>query len=290
VESKMAQNKVALKRRIRSVRATKKITNAMELIATSKLQKQKQKMELNRIYADTLFHTFNRVLGSANLQEIPYLTEREGKTLTLVYVSDMGLCGGYNSNILAKIKETISNDQPLFVIGSKGRYWLNKNNYTLFGELDIGDNLSYGHISKVASKIMDAYLTGEITKLQVLYTKFVNTMTFQPTLMTLLPITEEVMPTSIETKVEDVLHQDIIFEPDALTLINQLVPMFVQSLLYSLWLESKTSEHAARRMAMDNATDNAEELIEELVLKYNQSRQSAITQEITEIVAGAEAL
>jgi len=286
----MAQNKVALKRRIRSVRATKKITNAMELIATSKLQKQKQKMELNRVYANTLFHTFNRVLGSANIQEIPYLTEREGKTLTLVFVSDMGLCGGYNSNILSKIKETLSNDNPLFVVGSKGRYWLNKNNYTLFGELETGDNLTYGHISKVASKIMDAYLTGEITKLQVLYTKFVNTMTFQPTLMTLLPITEEVMPATVDEKVEDVLQQDIIFEPDAVTLINQLVPMFVQSILYSLWLESKTSEHAARRMAMDNATDNAEELIEELVLKYNQSRQSAITQEITEIVAGAEAL
>ncbi|NTW91161.1 MAG: ATP synthase F1 subunit gamma [Erysipelotrichaceae bacterium] len=284
----MAQNKVALKRRIRSVRATKKITNAMELIATSKLQRQKQKMELNRVYANTLFQTFNRVLGNANIQEIPYLTQREGKTLTLVYVSDMGLCGGYNSNILSKIKEVIPNDEPVFIVGSKGRSWLRRNNYQLFGELETGDNLSYGHISKVADKIMDAYLSGEITGLQVLYTKFVNTMTFEPTLMTLLPITEEILP-NIDPS-EDVLNQDIIFEPDAVTLINQLVPMFIQSLLYSYWLESKTSEHAARRMAMDNATDNAEELIEELVLKYNQSRQSAITQEITEIVAGAEAL
>lgn len=284
----MAQNKVALKRRIRSVRATKKITNAMELIATSKLQRQKQKMELNRVYANTLFQTFNRVLGNANIQEIPYLTQREGKTLTLVFVSDMGLCGGYNSNILAKIREVIPNDEPIFIVGSKGRSWLRRNNYQLFGELETGDNLSYGHISKVADKIMDSYLSGEITGLQVLYTKFVNTMTFEPTLMTLLPITEEILP-SIDPS-EDVLNQDIIFEPDAVTLINQLVPMFIQSLLYSYWLESKTSEHAARRMAMDNATDNAEELIEELVLKYNQSRQSAITQEITEIVAGAEAL
>lgn len=284
----MAQNKVALKRRIRSVRATKKITNAMELIATSKLQRQKQKMELNRVYANTLFQTFNRVLGNANVQDIPYLTQREGKTLTLVFVSDMGLCGGYNSNILSKIKEVIPNDEPVFIVGSKGRSWLRRNNYQLFGELETGDNLSYGHISKVADKIMDSYLSGEITGLQVLYTMFVNTMTFEPTLMTLLPITEEILP-SIDPS-EDVLNQDIIFEPDAVTLINQLVPMFIQSLLYSFWLESKTSEHAARRMAMDNATDNAEELIEELVLKYNQSRQSAITQEITEIVAGAEAL
>ncbi len=284
----MAQNKVALKRRIRSVRATKKITNAMELIATSKLQRQKQKMELNRVYASTLFQAFNRVLGSANIQEIPYLTEREGKTLTLVFVSDMGLCGGYNSNILNKIKESIPNDQLLFIVGSKGRSWLRRFDYHLFGELHTGDNLSYGHIAKAADKIMDAYLSGEITKLQVLYTKFVNTMTFEPNIVTLLPISESVLPT--KDAQEEVLNQDIIFEPDAVTLINQLVPMFIQSLLYSYWLESKTSEHAARRMAMDNATDNAEELIEELVLKYNQSRQSAITQEITEIVAGAEAL
>lgn len=284
----MAQNKIALKRRIRSVRATKKITNAMELIATSKLQRQKQKMELNRVYANTLFQTFNRVLGSANIQEIPYLTHREGKILTIVFVSDMGLCGGYNSNILSKIKESIPNDQPLFIVGSKGRSWLRRQNYQLFGELYIGDNLSYGHISKTADRIMDAYLSEEITGLQVLYTKFVNTMTFEPTIMTLLPITEEILPGVDEN--DDHLNQDIIFEPDAVTLINQLVPMFIQSLLYSYWLESKTSEHAARRMAMDNATDNAEELIEDLVLKYNQSRQSAITQEITEIVAGAEAL
>lgn len=284
----MAQNKVALKRRIRSVRATKKITNAMELIATSKLQRQKQKMELNRVYANTLFQTFNRVLGNAHVQDIPYLTQREGKTLTLVFVSDMGLCGGYNSNILSKIKEVLPTDEPIFIVGSKGRSWLRRNNYQLFGELETGDNLSYGHISKVADKIMDAYLSGEITGLQVLYTKFVNTMTFEPTIMTLLPITEEILP-EVDPS-EEVLNQDIIFEPDAVTLINQLVPMFIQSLLYSYWLESKTSEHAARRMAMDNATDNAEDLIEELVLKYNQSRQSAITQEITEIVAGAEAL
>ena len=127
----MAQNKVALKRRIRSVRATKKITNAMELIATSKLQRQKQKMELNRVYATTLFQTFNRVLGNANIQEIPYLTQRDGKTLTLVFVSDMGLCGGYNSNILSKIKEVIPNDYPVFIVGSKGRSWLRRNNYHL---------------------------------------------------------------------------------------------------------------------------------------------------------------
>ena len=111
----MAQNKVALKRRIRSVRATKKITSAMELIATSKLQRMKHKMEMYRTYANTLFHTFHRVLDNANVLDVPYLSKREGKILTVIFVSDMGLCGGYNSNILHKIKAEIPKDKPVYV-------------------------------------------------------------------------------------------------------------------------------------------------------------------------------
>lgn len=285
----MAQNKVALKRRIRSVRATKKITSAMELIATSKLQRMKHKMEMYRTYANTLFHTFHRVLDNANVLDVPYLSKREGKILTVIFVSDMGLCGGYNSNILHKIKADIPKENPLFVIGSSDRTWFRQEGYTLFGEIYNGENLSYGHISREADRMIQAYHSNEIAGIQVLYTRFVNTLTFEPSIMTLLPIQADHKPQNIVVESEH-LTQDIIFEPDAITLIDQLVPMYVQSLMYSLWLESKTSEQAARRMAMDNATDNAEELIDDLVLKYNQSRQAAITQEITEIVAGAEAL
>lgn len=286
----MAQNKVALKRRIRSVRATKKITSAMELIATSKLQRMKHKMEMYRTYANTLFHTFHRVLDNANVLDVPYLSKHEGKILTVIFVSDMGLCGGYNSNILHKIKAEIPKDNPLFVIGSSDRSWFRHEGYSLFGEIYNGDNLSYGHIQREADRMIKAYHDNEIAGIQVLYTRFVNTLTFDPSIMTLLPIVADHKPQNIGVAEAEHLTQDIIFEPDAITLIDQLVPMYVQSLMYSLWLESKTSEQAARRMAMDNATDNAEELIDDLVLKYNQSRQAAITQEITEIVAGAEAL
>lgn len=286
----MAQNKVALKRRIRSVRATKKITNAMELIATSKLQRMKHKMEMYRTYANTLFHTFHRVLDNANVLDVPYLNIREGKMLTVIFVSDMGLCGGYNSNILHKIRADVPKSNPIFLIGSSDRSWFKREGYELFGEIHFGDNLSYGHISREADRMIKAYHNEEIAGIQVLYTRFVNTLTFEPNIMSLLPIKADHKPQNINEAESDNLTQDIIFEPDPVTLIDQLVPMYVQSLMYSLWLESKTSEQAARRMAMDNATDNAEELIDELVLKYNQSRQAAITQEITEIVAGAEAL
>lgn len=284
----MPQNKQALKRRIRSVSATKKITSAMEMIATSKLAKQKTRMETNRIYANTLYHTFHRVLSKADLSEVSYLKEREGRTLTLVFVSDMGLCGAYNSNVLSTIKEEVSIDNLLWVIGSKESSWFRRQGYTVLDQSS-GENLSYGHLTKTINQIMDRYNSGEITKIQVLYTRFINSMTFSPNIIQLLPIREETKPDTSDLKEEE-LHQDIIFEPNPVTLIEQLIPMLMNSLLYSVWMESKTSEQAARRLAMDNATDNAQELIDDLILKFNQSRQAAITQEITEIVAGADAL
>jgi F-type H+-transporting ATPase subunit gamma len=147
-----------------------------------------------------------------------------------------------------------------------------------------GDNLEYSRLSKLGDKATRMFESGEIAKFNVVYTKFVNSMSFEPTVIQLLPLKKD------ETVSEEPMHQDLILEPNPEELIGQLMPMYMNSLLYSLWLESKTSEQAARRLAMDNATDNAEDIIEELVLKFNQSRQAAITQEITEIVSGAEAL
>lgn len=283
----MGHNSIALKRRIRSIRATKKITSAMELIATSKLQKQKHRMEANRLYAETLFSTFNRVLGQADLSESPFFKAGAGgKSCTVIFVSDMGLCGGYNSNIIQAVRKHVAKDDYLYVIGSKERSNLRRHGYTLYGEIKDGDNLTYGHLTSLATSLVRSFLNQEISEIRVLYTKFVNTLTFEPTLISLLPLRQA----EKQESVQDEMKQDVIFEPDPNTLIAQLVPMVVNSMMYSYWLEAKTSEHAARRMAMDNATDNAEELIEELVLKFNQSRQAAITQEITEIVAGAEAI
>lgn len=284
----MAQNKQALKRRIRSIRSTKKITAAMEMIATAKLAKQKSRMETNRVFANTLFHTFHRVLGRVNMNDVVYFQENEGPSLYVVFVSDLGLCGAYNSNIISKIKSTISNDDLLIVIGSKEAGWLRRNNYKVINQFS-GENLSYGHFTQVVEDCVKRFKNNEISKLKIIYTEFVNSMTFEAKALQLLPITEDLQPKTVEAG-EVSLQQDIIFEPDPETLIEQLVPMLINSMLFSVWMQSKTSEQASRRLAMDNATDNAQELIDELVMKYNQSRQAAITQEITEIVAGAEAL
>jgi F-type H+-transporting ATPase subunit gamma len=280
----MATNKQALKSRIRSVKATKKITGAMELIATSKLQKQKNLMEANRLYSTTLHKMIHKVIGSANVDDIPYLKVQSAKIVNVVFVSDMGLCGGYNSNIVHYLEEVLEPGDPLVVVGTKEKAWFQKSPYPVLKNMPQSDNLTFRDLAKLGDWIMDQYTTGVIGGIRVVYTKFVNSMTFTPSNITLLPIIPQ------KTEKEEGLAQDTIFEPNSITLIHQLVPMYMHSLLFGLWQETKTAEQASRRMAMDNATDNAEELIEELLLEYNQSRQAAITQEITEIVSGAEAL
>lgn len=280
----MPANKQALRRRIRSVKATKKITSAMEMIAASKLHKQKNLMEANRLFASTLHSTLNKVLSRATLDDVKFLKEQPGKKLILVFVSDMGLCGAYNSNILNYLNNHPDDQHIFMVVGSKGQIWFRRHESQLVMRLPESDNLSYSQLSKLGDKATRLFDSGEISSFQVLYTKFVNSMTFEPSLIQLLPLKKEVLVK------EEPMHQDLILEPNPEELIGQLMPMYMNSLLYSLWLESKTSEQAARRLAMDNATDNAQDIIEELVLKYNQSRQAAITREITEIVSGAEAL
>lgn len=280
----MPANKQALKRRIRSVKATKKITSAMELIAASKLQKQKNMMEANRLYASTLHSTLNKVLSKADTNDVKFLKQRQGKTLTLIFVSDMGLCGAYNTNILSYLLQHPDPNRAFMIVGSKGAAWFSKHDEAIMMRLPQSDNLTYSQLSKLGDKATRLFESGDIARFNVVYTKFVNTMTFEPTMIQLLPLKPDL------TVNEAPMHQDLILEPNPEELISHLMPMYMNSLLFSLWLESKTSEQAARRLAMDNATDNAEEIINELVLKFNQSRQAAITQEITEIVSGAEAL
>lgn len=280
----MPQNKQALKRRIRSVKATKKITSAMELIATSKLQKQKNLMEANRLYATTLHETLTKVLARAPKEDVRYLNAQSGPTLTLVFLSDMGLCGAFNSNLINFLKANALPDERFLVVGSKGNGHFRRTQAEVLMQYEESDRISYAQLSKLGDKAVDLFDQKNIGRFRVIYTKFVNSMSFEPTILQLLPLSVDV------PQAEEPMHQDLILEPNAIELVGQLIPMYLHSLTYSLWLESKTSEQAARRLAMDNATDNAQEIIDDLILKFNQSRQAAITQEITEIVAGAEAL
>ena len=260
-----------------------KITSAMELMSNSKLQRQRSMMEKNREYSTTLLKTMHHILSESDQVENKYLEKNSSEsTLTIVFSSDLGLCGGYNINMLRYAAELIRKEDPVIVIGSKGRNWLTSRGYRVVNDYIDSDAFDYEDASKIIEKALQQVLSKEIGKIQVVYTYFKNTVTFEPHLETLFPVEKK------EVKLES--KQEVLFEPNADEILNTLIPMTLKSSLYSLWMETKTSEQASRRLAMENATDNAEELRDKLVLQFNQARQAAITQEITEIVAGADSL
>ena len=271
----MAQSRQAIQARISSVSSTKKITKAMQLIASSKLTRQRQIMEENRSYAQGLQELFTMVLRSAG-DDSMYLNENQGKpSFIFVITSDMGLCGGYNANVYRMIQDEFSEKDHVVMIGIRGSAWISKRNYNVKNVLsDLDEDDVYDALSKCMQDALDLFEKKEISKIQILYTHYKNTLTFVPTLETVLPVSKP------QEEKKSGMHADMIFEPDKET----------KSILYSRYLESKTSEQASRRMAMESATDNAEELQNDLELAYNRVRQGAITQEITEIVGGANAL
>lgn len=276
----MAQSKQAIKNRIRSINATKKITSAMELLANVKLQKHRNLMSKNSEYALVLKNTLGNIVASNPDIENKFIVKRTSdRHLVFVFSSDLGLCGGYNSNMM-KTLESIRADE-IILVGTHQYGWLVNRGYNVINDMVSSDSVNFNDLKRLANIAIEKYLNNEIGHIEVVYTKFINTVSFNSEVVELLPLADNnVKPSNVET----------LFEPDCDTILNDLVPMMVHNLLYSLLLETKTSEQASRRLAMENATDNATELNDKLVLAYNQARQSAITQEITEIIGGADAL
>ena len=280
----MAQGMQALRRRIRSTENTMKITSAMELLANSKLMKIRNDMEKNKEYASVLRSTLQQVMSKGRSLDSPYLRTKDSKkALSIVFSSDLGLCGGYNSSMFRYAMEMIDKEDPIMVVGSKLRNWLSARDYDVVNEYINSDEISYAHVSRLISDALDMYLKDEIGRIQIIYTRFVNSLTSEPAHINLLPM-------ELREKKEEAWSQDTIFEPGAEEILGSLVPMALKSTLYSCWLETKTSEQSSRRASMESATDNGQELKEKLILEYNRARQASITQEITEIVGGAEAL
>ena len=276
----MAQSKQAIKNRIRSINATKKITSAMELLANVKLQKHRNLMSKNSEYALVLKNTLGNIVASNPDIENKFIVKRTSdRHLVFVFSSDLGLCGGYNSNMM-KTLESIKADE-IILVGTHQYSWLVNRGYNVINDMVSSDSVNFNDLKRLANIAIEKYLNNEIGHIEVVYTKFINTVSFNSEVVELLPLADnDFKPSHVET----------LFEPDCDTILNDLVPMMVHNLLYSLLLETKTSEQASRRLAMENATDNATELNDKLVLAYNQARQSAITQEITEIIGGADAL
>ena len=282
----MAESKQALRSRIKSVNSTRKITKAMEMIANAKLFRLRNKMESNRIYAKKLEGTVKDIVqNTIELDNPLFVPNGVDKKFVIVFCSDLGLCGGYNQNVLKKIKEVVNKDDLVYLVGSSLNSALKEAGYEPENkEIIHTDTLSFQDLKEIVEIGVEKYLNKEVGGVDIIYTQFINTMTFEAEVDTLLPFSVK------KEKKEEHEQIETLFEPDPATILDYLVPLMISNVAYSDWMESAVSEQGSRRMAMKTATDNADELSEELLLEYNKARQAAITQEITEIVGGSSAV
>ena len=285
----MAGSMKAVKLRIKSVQSTMQITKAMQLVAASKLRKAKERADASKPYLETMLGTLTDIANSNTDFQSPFTKATENdKWLYVVIAGDRGLAGGYNSNLFKFMEaETKGRDNvTVLPIGKKSVEYFKHRNVPLFTE-------EYAEVAKVtisdcfqvAKLVCDAYRSGEFGHIFLCYTNFVSMLSQVPTASSLLPLSD----LRTEEKESDGKAKDLIlYEPDSETVFNAIVPEYLAGILYSSINISYASELAARRTAMEAATDNAEEMIDTLSLYYNRARQASITQEITEIVAGAE--
>ena len=280
-----------IKRRKSSVQSTQQITKAMKLISTVKLQKARMRAENSKAYFECMYSTVTSMLAKAGNIEHPYLKAGDSKKVGIVAVtSNRGLAGGYNSNIVKLITESgiAKEDVRLYLVGRKGAESLVRKGYDV--ALDCSDMIeepTYADAQALSKRLLTDFANGEIGEIYVAYTFFKNTVTHIPTFKKLLPGDTSAVAEENESENSNVLMN---FEPKEERAISLLVPKYMTSILYGAFVEAVASENGARMQAMDSATNNAEEIIEDLALKYNRARQGAITQELTEIIAGADAL
>ena len=285
----MAQSTREIKRRIRGINNIKQITNAMELVASARLKRARDRLEKTRPYYNAIYENIREVLGELGSINHPYLKPREIKrSLYIVIAADRGLAGGFNSNVnrLAEREMKYIKDRvKVIAVGTKARDYFRLRGYDIMAEfIGITEDPSFKDAKNIGTLALEAYERGEIDEVKLVYTKFISTISQQPNILRLLP-NDSLKPDEGKTK-----RTIIEFEPSADEVLDYLIPKYIQSVIYGALIESSCSQQGARRTAMENATDNAEEMIDELLLSYNRARQAAITTEITEIVTGAEAL
>ena len=281
-----------IRTQIKSIQNTQKITRAMEMVAASKMRKAQARMQASKPYAAKMRNVIAHLAHAHTEYKHPYLEDRDVKRVGyIVITSDRGLCGGLNTNLLkAAIVSMRENDNKgikadVCVIGSKGASFMNRMGANIKSSVaHLGDAPGISDLIGTVKVMLDAFDNGEIDRLYLVSNEFVNTMTQNPQVEQLLPITIE------EPEQEMKHHWDYIYEPEAKDVLEKLMMRYIESLVYQGIVENIASEQAARMVAMKSASDNAGDLIDDLQLVYNKARQAAITQEISEIVAGAAAV
>ena len=272
-----------IKNRIRSMESTKQITKAMEMVAASKLRRAQAQVAASRPYFEILRHTIDDIARNNRDFSSPYLIARPVKKVAYIVIAgDRGLAGGYNSNILKLVQQQISGQEAVVLpIGKKAvDFFRTRKVPTLTENYAVAADMSIGDCFSVAKQLSKHFLNGEFDEIYVAYTNFVSVLSQTPAIMQLLPLVRD-------DRAQEGTSQEFLYEPDCTEVFDAIVPEYVGGILYGALCESRASEQAARRTAMDSATSNAEEMIADLSLKFNRARQAAITQEITEIVAGS---
>lgn len=280
----------SIKRRKESVQSTQQITKAMKLVSTVKLQRAKTRAEQSKAYFECMYETVKSMLARSGTINHPYLKAGDSKKKAVIVItSNRGLAGGYNSNV---VKLIARNDQfadkdavRIYAIGKKGKDALVRAGYEIAADYsDVIEEPIYIDAMQICKEVLAAFSAGEFGEIYLAYTAFKNTVVHEPKLMKLLPV--EAQESGEGTSDKTLMN----FEPEETEALDLIIPKYMTSLIFGGMVEAVASENGARMQAMDSATSNAEEMISSLSLQYNRARQGTITQELTEIIAGAEAI
>lgn len=278
----MGQSMEQIRQKIKSVNSSYKITNALQLVSTAKLKKVSKRIEVIKPYYSEVYNTFNQLIPKLNHSiYLASTNQKINKTIWVIFNSNLGLCGGFNSNLNRLVLEQYQPQDEMVVIGSKGvSYFTNHHCNIIQTYIDINIKSSYSDSQEISLLLLSKFNNKETDAIKVAYTKYVNTVTTTPTIIDLLPIV------AIKNNLTNNLIQTE-FEPDAQTVIASAIPLYIGAIIYGALVESQVSEQASRRLAMENASNNANDIKNKLLVTYNRARQGAITQEIAEIIGGS---
>lgn len=283
----MAESLVNTKRRINTIRSTMKITKAMKLVASVKYQRWKKMYDENLAYFSSMEKTVERTLSGIDFYQQPkpdlLLKRKEGKTLYVIVSSTLGLCGAYNYNLFKAIDPLLKDGDEILPIGQKALSHYQSSSHVIHdGYVDMMDHLTYSAVRRMRHEILRHYRKNEYSRIILVYTQYRNSLTFVPTVQTIVPMEEPKME-------EKKSFEEPVFEPDSKAVLDEILPHYLDASIYRKLMESEISELSSRRNAMETATDSADKIQSQLQLEYNKARQEAITQEITEVVGGANA-
>lgn len=277
-----------IKRRKSSIQSTQQITKAMKLVSTVKLQKAKTRAEQTNPYFNYMYNTVSSMLARSGSINHPYLTAGDSdKKAVVVITSNRGLAGGYNSNVVKLVTDSEFKKEELdiYAVGEKGVEALSRRGYNIVEDAsDIIESPTYQDAAELCEKVLSAFTRGEVGEIYLAYTHFKNTVSQEAKMIKLLPVEIDLEENAAQSNVL------MNYEPNEEEALDMIIPKYVTSLFYGALVEAVASENGARMQAMDSATSNAEEMISDLSLKYNRARQGSITQELTEIIAGANAI